>query len=554
MDYIRRACQLKTLKLFFVCLILSAIASCSSKPPKKDDPEVGDPGIQQIEEVDSKKEGSTKIPEEETIERMSNLPVVEPIPQWLNVDRRFAPRQEEGDPYIHAFFDFLPFPEPKDLKINFVALTPAKSRFFYGMDLHSGQLYKKYNLCEQNDVWKSYRGTISTPPYTEGFIPRILDQLGDPLKVVVFGDLRYFPKFDPRNPVSQRVKVVGGVIEQYCEYYPCSFRSQWMSRLVLVAVNDKDPRFEKVNSLSDLKKLVKWDKFKANMENLPGRLIRGKEQKPAFRISGSINAEEAFSYALSKGHQFKFDQLAKLRNGCHKLYDHVWRGALNLRKNIQRGRSRRQLNKLRSDSLVVNMKKSIFKDDVKSIEKVEEELEKDKGPEEGFNDFDDYFMDFYNKYSKRFLTCHRFVRVSSVRSNIDRHWFFSYLTSFLQLERIGYVYHCPRRAWVENPFLASGNRQFNTTQMKKDCTSEDLERAFDGSVTIMQGLRKSLLPHYMYKQYDHGIGGTHQRIYSWIFSNGKMPACDDELKKINREVEFPNDVSWKPFHPYTLDL
>lgn len=552
MDYIRRACQLKTLELLFLSVFLLVLGSCSSAPKKDEDK--ADPATQQMEEVKSKKETSTKLPEEEQVERMSDLPVVEPIPQWLNVDRRFAPRQAEGDPYIHAFFDFLPFPERKDLKINFVAVTPTKSRFAYGVDMHSGQYYKKYNLCSQNDVWKSYRGSISTPPYTKGFVPRMLDQLGDPLKVVVFGALKYFPKFNPRSPVSQRVKVVGGVIEQYCEYYPCSFRSQWMSRLVLIAVNDQDPKYAKVNSISDLKKMMKWDKFKAHMENLPGRLIRGLEQKPAFRISGSVNAEDAFDYALTKGHQFKFDQLAKLRSGCHKLYDHIWRGAQQLRKNIKLGRSRRQLSKLRTDSLVVNMKESIFKDNLEKVEEVEAELAKDDSPIEGFSNFDDYFMNFYSKYSRRYLTCNRFVRVSSVRADIDRHWFFAYLTAFMQLERIGYIYHCPRRAWVKNPFLANGKRQFDTAKMKKGCRSEDLERSFDSAVTILQGLRKSLLPHYFYKQYDHGIGGTHQRIYSWVFSNGKMPACKAELKKINKGVGFPNDVSWKPFHPYTLGI
>ena len=507
----------------------------------------------QMGKIKSKKETSSEAPQEELTERMSDLPIVEPIPQWLNVNRRFAPRQGEGDPYIHAFFDFLPFPEPKDLKINFVALTPTKSRFAYGVDLHSGQYFKKHNLCSQNDIWKSYRGNITTPPYTEGFVPRMLNQLGDPLKVIVFGDLKYFPKFNPRSPVSQRVKVVGGVIEQYCEYYPCSIRSQWMSSLVLIAVNDQDPEYTNVNSISDLRKVMKWSKLKAHMENLPGRLIRGQEQKPAFRISGSVNGKDAFDYALSKGHHFKFDKLKKLRSGCHKLYDHIWRGAQKLRQNIKLKRSKGELSNLRSDSMVVNINESIFKNNLEKNNK-DDDLANVDLPIKGFSQFDDYFMNFYRKYSRRYLTCNRFVRVSSVRADIDRHWFFAYLTAFMQLERIGYVYHCPRQAWIKNPFLANGKRQFDTNKMKKNCRSEDLERSFDSAVTILQGLKKSLLPHYFYKQYDHGIGGTHQRIYSWIFSNGKMPACKAALNKINETVGFPIDISWKPFHPYTLSL
>ncbi|MCO4794378.1 MAG: hypothetical protein KC493_11730 [Bacteriovoracaceae bacterium] len=534
---------------FLVIAIFFSISSCSSKSKKKNE----ELPLNITDDVDTSKESTEnveKVPETVTVEREKGLPIVEAIPQWLNVDRRFSPRDREGDPLIHAFFDFLPFPELKDKKINFVALTPVKSKFAYSLDLHSGQIYKKFNMCNQKDVWKSYRGSLSSVPYTEGFVPRMLDQLGEPLKIVVFGNLRYLASFDPKTPVSQRVRVVGGVIEQYCEYYPCAFRNQWQSRLVLVGVNHKDPKFEKIDSLTDLKKTIKWSKFKAYMENMGGRLIRGKEQKPAYRISGSINANDAFNYALKKGHHFKFDELAKLRKGCHKLYDHMWRGAEKLRKNIKHGRSTRNTSKLRSESLVVDIKKSIFKDKKKS----NDGDEKLSGPVEGFTDFEDYFMDFYKNYSKRYLTCHRFVRVSSVRGNIDRHWFFAFMTSFLELERIGFTYHCPKRAWLANPYLANGKRQFDLIRMKKSCRSEDLERAFDGSITILQGLRKSLMPHYFYKQYDDGIGSTHQRIYSWIYSTGKMPACKAELKKLNSEIGFPVDVNWKPFHPYTLDI
>ena len=137
--------------------------------------------------------------------RSSEIRTVEPIPQWLKVAPRFAHRSEEGYYATHAFFDFIPLPDLNSSKINFVLLTPEGSRYGYDINLHSGQIYKRHKYCPQTDTWKSTSTEINLPPYSEGFVPRILDQLGDPLKIIVYGENEYLSKDLPDDDKGRRI-------------------------------------------------------------------------------------------------------------------------------------------------------------------------------------------------------------------------------------------------------------------------------------------------------------------------------------------------------------
>ncbi|MBT7608399.1 MAG: hypothetical protein HN576_01500 [Bacteriovoracaceae bacterium] len=479
--------------------------------------------------------------------RSSEIRTVEPIPQWLKVAPRFAHRSEEGYYATHAFFDFIPLPDLNSSKINFVLLTPEGSRYGYDINLHSGQIYKRHKYCPQTDTWKSTSTEINLPPYSEGFVPRILDQLGDPLKIIVYGENEYLSKSNPRRPLSQRVRVVGGVIQQYCENFPCSKRSKWLSRLVLVAVNHLDSTFKDVTTIKQLKSKINWGEFKAFIENGYGRLERGKEEYPAFRLFGVIDDKAAFKYALKKGHLFKFDEMKKLRNGCHRLYDHLWKQVTDLKLNLSKKeflRSRSGI--VDTNSLIVDLKKSIFIKDEKKIKKfTDEELEASpKGP----ITFKQLFNDFYNQYGQRFKTCNEFVRTSNALKNKTRHWFFTYMEAFMNLEELGYIYHCSKRVWIRNSFAANGKRQYDKKEIKKSCSSTDLETSFDTAITLLYSLKKGNYPHYFYSMYDQGHGGSHNRLFSWVKSNGKNISC--KLKKVDyrNEVFFPLDINWKYFH------
>jgi hypothetical protein len=477
----------------------------------------------------------------------SDVPVVEPIPQWLKVEPRFAHRSEEGYYTTHTFFDFIPFPDLKSNKVNFVLLTPEGSPFGYDVNIHSGQIYKRHQYCPQTDIWKSTSNEINLPPFSEGFIPRILDQLGDPLRIVVYGDKKYLSNSTPEKPLSQRVRVVGGIIQQYCENFPCSRRSEWLSRLVLVAVNHLDSSYKDVTTISQLKKKINWGEFKAFIENGYGRLQRGKDERPAFRLFGAIGANAAFKYALKKGHLFKFDEMKKLRNGCHRLYDHIWKQVKYLRENLDKkefigSRS----GKLDTRSLIVDVKKSIFLNkDKKGKKYTKEEL--DAGPK-GPTSFKKLFKEFYSNYSQRYFTCNEFVRSSNALKNKDRHWFFAYLEAFMSLEELGYIYHCGKRVWIRNSFLANGKRQYDKKLMKNGCSNTDLETSFDTAITLLSSLKKGNYPHYFYSMYDQGHGGSHNRLYSWVKSNGKNISCKTKRIDYRNEAFFPPDINWKYFH------
>lgn len=481
-------------------------------------------------------------------DKNSEVPIVEPIPQWLKVDPRFAHRSTEGFYTTHAFFDFIPFPDLKTNKINFVLLTPEDSEFGYELNLHSGQIVKRHKYCPQDDIWRAYKSELNRPPYSYGFVPRILDQLGSPLKIFVFGGKKYLSKSTPSQPLSQRVRVVGGIIHQYCENFPCARRSEWLSRLVLLGVNHLDPKFKKVATIKALKSEIDWKEFKAFVENGFGRQIRGKDESPAFRVFGAVNAKEAFRYALSKGHLFKFKEMKKLREGCHRLYDYVWKRANLLRTNIAKKRYRQStVGDVDNRSLLVDVKKSIFLNkDGKKKEFTKEELEE---PMVGPKTFLQFFNEFYNKYSERFQTCSEFVRSSNALKDKERHWFFAYLQAFLNLEDLGYVYHCSKRVWIRNSFLADGTRQYDKKAMKNSCISAQLEQSFDMAITLLGGLKRGNYPHFYYLLYDQGHGGSHNRIFSWVESDGKQISCKEKVVDYRNEEFFPKDVSWNYFNP-----
>jgi hypothetical protein len=477
----------------------------------------------------------------------SDITVVEPIPQWLKVEPRFAHRSEEGYYSTHSFFDFIPLADLKNNKVNFVLMTPIDAKFGYDINLHSGQVYKKYEYCPQNDIWRSYTNEINLPPYSEGFVPRVLDQLGGPLKIIVFGAEKYLSNTTPEKQLSQRVRVVGGVIQQYCENFPCARRSEWRSRLVLLAVNYLDPKFKDVTTITKLKSEINWKEFKAFFENGYGRLIRGKDERPAFRLFGAIGAKEAFKYAFSKGHLFKFNEMKKLRAGCHRLYDHVWSQVKMLQSNLDKEKYlSSRAGSLDNDAMIVDVKKSIFIKNRKNREKYsKDELNRSsKGP----RSFRKLFNNFYKKYGQRFFTCNELVRSSNALKNPKRHWFFTYLEAYMNLEDLGYIFHCGKRAWIRNSFLANGQKQFDKVSMKKSCTNNDLESSFDKAITLLSSLKKGAYPHYYYVLYDQGHGGSHNRLFSWVKSTGKKLVCKEKKIDYRNEEFFPPDINWSYFH------
>lgn len=406
------------------------------------------------------------------------------------------------------------------LILNFFVTTPADSAYLYDFDLVSGKLFTKFKYCEQKDIWKNYKSTIERPMFTSGIVPRILDQLGHPQQIIVFGNDDFFKKtFDENSDLPMRqAKIVGGVVEQYCEVYPCSSSGEWLSRQIMVAVSVDDQEFFEVDNLEQLKRKVDWPEVLAFLQNGQGRAIlnsvsyvgareeRREEENPAFRYIGEISVENVITYANKVGHIFGLSELQALRSSCHKLYDFLW--------SIADKAKLKKLQKMNIDNA------SLFAAN---------------------------FGSFYSKYGKELAICSKYVRAANINQSIERHWFFAFLSGFIKLTQQGNIYFCNQRVWTENIIDNNGKLQFNPAENYKSCTDTDMEFGFNMMSSYLEQQQKAGRTHLRYITYDSGIGRTHNKLYSWAQMSGKRLSCTDkkeqEVADLPYEI-FPKDVRW----------
>jgi hypothetical protein len=441
-------------------------------------------------------------------------------PRWFSEDKNFSLHDREGKLYPHLFFDTDPSPNFEDKTINFIVVTPAKSQVAYDFDLVTGKRFGRYLYCRQKDVWESYRSWIENPPYTEGLIPKMLDQLGKPQKVYVFGHEDYYASSSLE--ASHQVKVVGAVVEQICHEGSCIGKNNWESRLVLIAVDQHDEEMKEVNSIEALKEVVDWNKAKAFMQNGQGRNQFGEKDAPAIRITGEIKPGFAMKFAMSFSHTFNNEELSKIRTSCTKLYNYAWT----------------KFGKLKS-----NEKEAMSVEDLKLKLR---QKEKNKFAEK-ISSFDTEFKDFHKNYGIEFLTCSDIVAYQSLAEDKERHWFFALLTGFYRLERLGHVFNCKQKLWQLNPFIPNTNkREKDSTKSISECTDEDLDVAFSQISNYMNSLKQSGREYFRYVEYDNSSFGTHQKFYSWVNVTHKKLGCEDQklVQKMYDFEVFPSDIHW----------
>ena len=466
----------------------------------------------------------------------------EPIkikPFWLRGPDFLIHQTEEFKDEFHAFFDGVPFSDPKSKELNVVLTTLKDSKFLYKLDTKSGKVYRSKDLCPQEDVWGKYRGSIYRPPYTEAVVPRLLDQLGYPQKVIIFGEPRYFPGKENFGQNSYRVRVVGGFLEQYCRYFPCGSTRQWMSRLVLVAVNPRDPKFSNIKDMDILREKVDWSYVQAFHENYQGRSLRVNQQHPAYRALGEVRADDAFSFAFEKGYFFKFPQLKTLKKNCWRIFDFTWKGLEKVRRNQKKKISDlvEERDKKAEQQIMAIFERNVIKDE-------EIDLEID----ELFTiDFSVFFRYWYKKFGMAYSYCKRFVPSANHKVAPRRHWALEYLTLFMKMEELGYIYKCSKGAWIENPILRDGSFTVDPLEEKGNCTSREFDRAFASLEGVVNAQAIGHNHHVRYLEYDSGVGGSHHRIYSWIEENGKKMSCLENYNRKGVPSAFPPNVEWENF-------
>ncbi|MFZ4715601.1 MAG: hypothetical protein ACOYL6_17895 [Bacteriovoracaceae bacterium] len=445
---------------------------------------------------------------------------VHTTPVWFAEDAKLRNTDRDGNVEPHLFFDSEPKISFEDHTLFFIVTTPAKSTVAFDYDILSGHRYGKYLYCDQNDSWGKYSGTITTPPYTEGIVPQMLDQLGKPQKILVFGNEKFYQ--DDFLKASHQVRVVGGVVEQVCHEGTCIGRNTWESRMVLLAVDPHDTSYSDVTNIDELKEKINWEYFKAFLQNAIGRNSAGENDVPAVRVTGEIKPVFAMKFASSFSHVFNFPELRKIRTSCLKLYDYVWQTFGSLK------HSEKKVNNL------YDLKEKI----------IEQEKLKISGD---FRTFGSEFRNFHAKYGKEFQTCTDFVKTPHLQEDPAKHWFFTLLAGFYKLERLGHVYNCNQRVWQENPFIGNSNkREYDPAQTIVRCTDEDLDLSMGQLVTYMNSLRMSGKEFYRYIEYDDTSFGTHERLHSWVNVETKNLGCKDQnlAKKLTQIEIFPEDVKW----------
>lgn len=452
---------------------------------------------------------------------------------WFMVSRRFRAEDKAGEPLFHPFYDLPNNVNMADKAIDYVLSTPLDSKYGYLFDLPSGALYKSNKFCEQTDVWNNYKKSITRPSFSTGFIPRLLDQLGDPHKIIIFGQKKNTVKFKGRPTSSHRARIVGGFLEQTCHQYPCSGPRKWLSRLVLVGVPADDKIFNKVKNLAELLKLVSWKYVKAFIENGYGSNNQGASRSPAYRMIGKFSAKSSLQKAFNGGMVMSVSNLASIRKSCHILYDYLWK----------------KFEKYKDETIALNEIMSIpaendylFVEEVAIADKETDEAE-DGNKLKHRNSFRGFMTFFLQKYAKRFGTCQKYVLASNINENKNRHWIFTYLNSYIKLKKSGKIYNCSRRSWIENPLRSTGKRRYESDEISLNCTREEYEKSFESSIAAMRNLKRSYKQHYRYIEYDSATGGTHQKIFNWVYDTGKKNSCEMSSSESNAYI-FPKDVNW----------
>ena len=435
------------------------------------------------------------------------------VAQWNKLPLRFSHREVKNDAFVtHPFFDIDPKIENlqnhvvENYGIRYFVSTPAGSDFQYDMDLYSGKLYRERMFCPQDDIWGNYSGDLLTPNFTQGLVPRVYDQDNQPQRIIIVSDKNSIEPFKEQPQYFDHARVVGSVIIEHCENFPCDQNEKWKGSQILFGVSERDSDLASLDSFVALKKKINWNYAKAMLTNMNGYHKMGGNVHAAYRISKELNLKDTVAYFNKNSRKItneEFTNLNKWRVGCMKLYDSIW-----------------------------------------------DESEKIRGQKNGQADsFLKYFKEFYAKNSNEFYQCQKLVRPANIVENHRRLWFFSYIQAFTLLEKNGFYYSCVDNAWAYNPRVDSNKFYVDQNKELERCRAKNFEKAFDQAINGMSLMRNQTNRQFRFIEYDNMRGGSHQKLYAWIFDKTQNFACKYDSKTPNQisfDI-FPQDVVWENF-------
>lgn len=442
-------------------------------------------------------------------------------PKWFTSIQRFSLIDRNKNALAHRFFDVAPFKNLRLKTLNSVIVTPEGSDYLYDLDVSSGQIFTAKKFCPQRDEYKKYEKELHKPNFSIGIVPRVLDQLNLPQKIIVFGAKDYLKEYHLTHYFD--VRVVGGYIEKICPYGGCVRTDEWLSRLVLIAVQSGNQMLRKVKNLKDVQENFDWDYAKAFIENGEGKNKLIDNYFPRKKVGALVSGKDALNYIVKNSTIFNKEKINSLRLSCYKLYDHMWK----------------DLNFVNASS-----KKAVTKEEIR-----QKAIEIKQGKMRGKKDisFSTRFARNMKKFGEQFKTCTKYVYPSNINDDPKRHWFFAYVAAFYKLHDLGYAYDCSSKNWNLNPLVSNGRRMRSLRAQFSNCSAGDLNRAFEFSPSVFKNIAKKNRKSYRYIDYDKGITGTHMKVYNWVSVDPGVLTCPSKAdRKFNSEKKiFPKDIKWQ---------
>ena len=440
--------------------------------------------------------------------------------EWFASNPEHSLNDQQGKPQPHHFFDVNPELSKNDIYVNAVVIVPEGSNHAYQLDVPSGQRFYSHSYCSQSDVWSQYSGPIKKPTFSIGVIPRLLDQLGEPQKVIIFGGEKTYPKLTDFH--QHRIKLIGAAIEQECSEGNCLGRNNWISRMVFVAVNVENKKFENITEMVGLGKIIDWTQTKAVLENLDGRNGGAGTTYPSIRIGNTIKLEEAMEYYRKRSVYLSVKESQKIQKGCHSLYEKLWEEVGEEKSEDRPAKTIEELN---------------------AKVKLITELKKKRMPV----GFAARLKSFSDSYFAEFTTCQKFVYSGNVNLNSEKFWFLSSIGMFFRLHKDGYFFDCKRQSWQKNNLDGMGKPVYDIKTGMVECKDKDYDYAMQYLPSFLTGLKNGEHSFYKFVDYDMHTFGTHQKLYSWVKVKSKVYDCSrDPNIEIKKELKvFPEDVSWK---------
>lgn len=436
-------------------------------------------------------------------------------------NREYVWQTISGEQQSNYFFDITNKFDFEKKLINAIVLSPAGSENQYKLDLQTGQRYFDHEWCSTNDAWKKYSGNLGKIPFSIGVIPGALDLLGAPQRVLIFGGAEKYKTLQDQNYFQ--VRLVGSVIQQVCVEGNCLGKKNWPSRLVLLAVDPEDDKFKNVQTAQELKEKINFPQIKAFIENLEGINTLGSKEFPAASTGDFIDFSSTANFQKKYALSITQEEREKMVKSCHAIYDKAW-----------------------SDVGV----KTIFDmpsettEELKEKIKVRAEWKKDRIPVE----FHERFRAYTAKYASHFVTCMKFVRFPSVNEAPEKFWFLSDIGIFYLLHSEGHYYDCSRKSWTRNALNNRGELVYNIKDGIYDCSTRDIDQAFNYLGSYLVGLRNSNKFYYRFLDYDSHTHGTHAKIYGWIKYRRFESSCSSKVNEqvMQKSQVMPQDHKWEP--------